>query len=255
MPDLSGMEMSRSDRRRLWAKAANRCAKCREPLTRPGGGGAQEAMLGVEAHIVGARPGSARYRPLPEDVRDGYDNRIVLCPTDHALIDAQPELWTVEALQALKSSHEAMMASRTADARPGRGFEVKVPGVVELEPIMGGRQLLQIVGPAYAYRFDEEPLDDPAQREAAKDLLGSAEDWGEIYSQIGYTGQSDAAESLRECLQAACEVGLILYGALIAGDLHFEGERDHWPVAVLHLRRMEVVAQEQAGARSISLSG
>jgi hypothetical protein len=182
-------------------------------------------------------------------VGDGYDNRIVLCPTDHALVDAQPELWTVEALHALKSGHEAMMASRTADVRPS-GLQIEMPGAVALEPIIGGRQLLNIVGPAYAYHFDEEPVDDPAQREAARGLLGCAQDWGEIYSQIDYTGQSDAAESLSELLQHAHKAGLILYGALIDADMHFEGRRDRWPVAVLHLRRMEAVAQEQALARA-----
>lgn len=82
--------------------------------------GANEIAIGEEAHIVGARPGSARYRPLPERERDAYENRILLCPTDHTVIDGQPELWTVTALLTLKQAHEETMTSRHLRHQSGR---------------------------------------------------------------------------------------------------------------------------------------
>lgn len=242
------MAISARDRKRLWGKSGNRCAKCRRLLTHPGQGPAREAVLGEEAHIVGERPGAARYRLLPDGERDAYENRVLLCPTDHTLVDEQPELWTVEALNALKVAHEETMTARTSDTR-GDGMRFDMPGAVELGPVIGGRALLDIVGPAFAYVFDDDPMETEAEREAAKELLGNAHDFGEIYSMLGQGERMQAAEDLSEVFLRATTEELILYGALIDVDVVYQGTRDRWPVAILHLRRMRVVAAEQARRR------
>lgn len=242
--------MTALDRRRLWGKSGNRCAECRCLLTEPGKDGAKEIAVGEEAHIVGARPGSARHRPLPERERDAYENRILLCPTDHKIVDGQPELWTVTALLALKQAHEETMTSRTADTRPD-GLRYDMPGAVPLNPIIGGRQLLNIVGPAYAYVFDDDPMESQTERDAAKELLGNAHDSGEIFSMLSQKEQMELAESLNALLSTAIGAGLVLYGALIDVDVSTADWRDRWPVGILHLRRMQVVAQEQAAARAL----
>jgi hypothetical protein len=72
-------------------------------------------------------------------------------------VDEQPELWTVEALKALKVAHEETMTASTADAR-GDGMRFDIPGAVELRPVITGRQLLDIIGPAFAYVFDDDPM-------------------------------------------------------------------------------------------------
>jgi hypothetical protein len=241
------MAITALDRRRLWGKSGNRCAKCRCLLTEAGRDGAQEIAIGEEAHIVGARPGSARHRPLPERERDAYENRILLCPTDHKIIDGQPALWTVTALLALKLAHEETMTSRTADTRPD-GLRYEMPGAVPLNPIIGGRQLLNIVGPAYAYVFDDDPMEGEAERVAAKELLGNAHDCGEVFSMLSKAEQMGLAESLSDSLRTAIGAGLVLYGALIDVDVGAADWRDRWPIGILHLRRMEVVANEQAAA-------
>jgi hypothetical protein len=238
------MAISARDRKRLWGKSGNRCAKCHQPLTQPGRADAREAVIGEEAHIVGERPGAARYRPLPDTERDAYENRILLCPTDHTIVDAQPELWTIEALKALKAAHEDTMTARTADAR-GDGLRFDMPGAVALSPVIGGRRLLDIVGPALAYVFEDDPMDDSVEREAAKAVLGAAHDLGEIYSMMGQSERMAAVDDLSEYLNHAVETGLILYGALIDVDVMVGDSRDRWPVAILRLRRMSVVAAEQ----------
>jgi hypothetical protein len=241
------MAMTALDRRRLWGKSGNRCASCHRLLTEPGGEGAQEIAVGEEAHIVGARPGSARYRPLQERERHAYENRILLCPTDHTIIDGQSPLWTVPALLALKQAHEETMTSRTADTRPD-GLRYDMPGAVPLDPIIGGRQLLNIVGPAHAYLFDDDPMEAQDEREAAKELLGNAHDCGEIFSMLGVAEQLELADSLSGSLRTAVALGLVLYGALIDVDVAQADWRDRWPIGILRLRRMEVVAEEQARA-------
>jgi hypothetical protein len=239
--------ISARDRKRLWGKSGNRCAKCHRLLTEPGQARAAEAIIGEEAHIVGERPGAARYQPLPDRQRDAYENRILLCPTHHTIVDAQPELWTVDALLALKAAHEEAMTARTADARAD-GLRFDMPGAVPLDPVIGGRQLLTIVGPAYAYVFDDDPMENDIEREAAKALLQAAHDCGEIYSMIGQGDRMELAEELSEHLMSSIRAGLILYGALIEIDVAFDGERDRWPVGILHLRRMNVAAAEQHAA-------
>jgi hypothetical protein len=119
------------DRKRLWGKSGNQCARCRQLLTHLGQAGGREAVIGEEAHIIGERPGAARYRPLSASGRDAYENRILLCPTDHRLVDAQPEYWTVEKPLAVKDGLERMMTSRSAGARSD-GVEFAIPLAVKL---------------------------------------------------------------------------------------------------------------------------
>jgi hypothetical protein len=239
------MGISVRDRKRLWGKSGNRCAKCRCLLTYPGQGHAREAVLGEEAHIIGERPGAARYRPLPDGLRDAYENRVLLCPSDHSLVDQQAQLWTVEVLHALKDAHEEAMTARTADAR-GDGMRFDMPGAVELELVLDGRKLLNIVGPAFAYVFDDDPMGTDVERDAAKDLLGCAHDYGEIYSMLGPDDRVQAAEDLSEPLQEVLKAELVLFGALLDIDVTFQGTRERWPVAILNLRRMQVVTAERA---------
>ncbi|MCD4850585.1 hypothetical protein LN996_07165 [Arthrobacter sp. AK01] len=65
-------------------------------------------VLGEEAHIVAREPDGPRGEsPLTAAERDDYSNLILLCPTDHTLIDKAPEDHSVEALLKIKADHEA----------------------------------------------------------------------------------------------------------------------------------------------------
>lgn len=141
--------------------------------------GPREAVIGQEAHIIGERPGAARYQPLAPEERDAYENRILLCPNDHVVIDGQPERWTTKRLHELEDEHEGAMTARTADRRPD-GVRFQMPQAVALDTVMTGQQLLDIVGPAYAYVFENDELDGDVERRAAKDVLGQAHDLGEM---------------------------------------------------------------------------
>jgi hypothetical protein len=213
------------DRKRLWGKSGG-CARCNRPLTHPGQGGARETVIGEEAHIVGERPGAARYEPLRPAERDAYENRLLLCPTDHTVVDAEPEYWTVGKLHALKEAHEQRMTALTAEARSD-GLQFHLPPAVMLEPVIGGRQLLNIIGPAYAYMFDAD----------------------EFYSMISPAEQIDAAQRLSEVVRDAMRAGLLLKGKRIEVDVTDAQGRQRWPVAILHLRRAADVGAEQAAAK------
>jgi len=100
------------------------------------------------------------------------------------------------------------MTARTADTRPD-GLHFDMPQAVLLETVMTGQQLLNIVGPAYAYVFEPDELEGEAEHEAAKALLGEAHDAGEIYSMISPAEQIDLAQSLGERLLEALRDGLV----------------------------------------------
>lgn len=60
-------------------------------------------QIGVIAHIVGHSDDGPRGDPsFPRDQLDSYENWILLCPTCHALVDAQPNTYTVDSLKTVK---------------------------------------------------------------------------------------------------------------------------------------------------------
>lgn len=246
--------MKAPDRKRLWGKSANRCAQCKRPLTQPGDGTAPEIVVGVEAHIVGKQPGSARYSPLPPDQRDAYENRILLCPTDHTIVDGQQSIWTVDSLLALKAAHEASMAARTANAQPD-GISFDLPGAVETSMLFFGGQVLELVGTALAYQFSVD-LMPSAQQHAAQELLDNLHDYGECYSlMLERREKREAAEAVGRLVSDALEHHeVVLYGALVYCDVSMgrNQERDRWPVAFVRARHARQVATEQK-ARGESL--
>lgn len=237
-------ELSRADRKLLWGKAANRCSICRAPLSRTATEGDPEVVLGEEAHIVGERSGAARYRPLSATERDGYGNRILLCPNDHTVVDKQPGKWTENVLLEAKSHHERTMRLRTEEARRSSGIEFENPGLIFLDPVISGGDLARMMGRSLAHQMDCSQLDGPDERVAA-DLFQAAADWGDIYGDIGPSGHADAAENLAEHIRDALEAGLVLFGKVVDMNVKVAGERDRWPVVILLMRRAEDVAREQ----------
>lgn len=93
-------------RKRLWGRAASRCAfpGCDADLST----GASRT-LGEEAHIVARKPGGPRgSEPIPGGGQDHdvYENLVLLCPNHHTLIDSNPEDFPVTSLLEMKRTHE-----------------------------------------------------------------------------------------------------------------------------------------------------
>ncbi len=89
--------------KRLFASSRNKCAflECDTDLV------SKTSVVADTAHIEGEKPGSARYNPSQSDgERFGYDNLILLCPSDHRLVDNDPTTFTVEVLKKYKQEHE-----------------------------------------------------------------------------------------------------------------------------------------------------
>ncbi|MEO5367435.1 MAG: HNH endonuclease [Magnetococcus sp. WYHC-3] len=80
-------------------------------------------QIGVIAHIVGHSDDGPRGDPgFPRDQLDAYENWILLCPTCHALVDAQPNTYTVDRLGTIKAEHENWVRSSLASEMRNVGF-------------------------------------------------------------------------------------------------------------------------------------
>jgi len=115
----------------LFGWAAGECAfpgcliSClREPTDTDG-----PAVIGEIAHIVAHGDNGPRSDPtLPMDKRDCYENWILLCPTHHAMVDVQPNSYTITDLGNWKSDLQRRVQERRAREMPTITF-------VELEAV------------------------------------------------------------------------------------------------------------------------
>lgn len=99
------------DKKKLWGRSGNICSypDCGIELVSEK---RADRVIGREAHIKGDKPTTARYDPnqSPEE-RASAENRILLCPTHHATVDADSETWTVERLLEMKARHEQQIVN------------------------------------------------------------------------------------------------------------------------------------------------
>lgn len=108
--------ISQRDQRRLWGKSGNRCAlpDCRKLLVVDKTETDDESIIGQMAHVKGEKFGAARYDSMmDENMRNVYDNLILLCSNCHKIIDDQPNTYTAEQLLEIKNNHEKWIIEST----------------------------------------------------------------------------------------------------------------------------------------------
>jgi len=242
------MAISARTRKLLWGKAGNRCSVCNCPLTRASDTSSAEAVIGEEAHIVARQPGGARYGPLPVPERDDYGNLILLCPTHHRLIDSQPADWSVDRLKRCKAEHEARIA-RVTDNQVSRGPVIRRPRSAELMVVIGGKQLFDLVSGAFESDFDYDPPDDEAELAMIKGLLSCASDLLDLGDVLDAGRRVEVAYELSGLLREAMEAGFVIYGRRVPCTAEVGGQAFAWPSAMLRVRRISAVVEEQAARK------
>ena len=98
--------ISKSDKEKLWRLAGNRCSfpRCANELVRSEKDG---GMPGEMAHIIAKEKNGPRGKPtLPQAKIDTYNNRILLCPSHHKLVDNNVNEWKIGKLHRMKNDHE-----------------------------------------------------------------------------------------------------------------------------------------------------
>lgn len=112
------MALSRKDLKILWGRSAGHCnfPGCGESCTKF----LDEnfIVIGEMAHVIAKRPGGPRGQAIGGG--DGYENRILLCPTHHTQVDkASDGIYTSNDLRSWKQKHE----SNVRDAMSSPRFE------------------------------------------------------------------------------------------------------------------------------------
>lgn len=114
-----------SDIKLLWGLSAARCAfpNCRQPLVAKKTDQDDAKVLGEIAHVVAHEEDGPRGdEAYPTELRDRYDNLILLCPTHHTLVDKQPNTYSIEELRSWKQRHEAWVAEQLPEAMSEMAF-------------------------------------------------------------------------------------------------------------------------------------
>ena len=101
------MSITLKTHKMLWGRSGNRCAlpNCREPLISDFED-SMVSVVGEVAHIVAEDFNGPRGNdPLPVELRNEYDNLILLCAKHHKEVDDHPEIYTIDKLQETKKEH------------------------------------------------------------------------------------------------------------------------------------------------------
>ncbi len=214
--------------------------KCR--LTEDAKGGDRDVVLGEEAHIVSEKPEKGpRYRPMPKEEVDAYANLMLLCPSDHKIVDEQVLYYTEERLHALKREHEQWVEYRFSPTPPP--ISVRDPNAakpIAFRHIDTGKELMRIASHKHAIHHDSP---DPRSEEEAE-LMGafvqSITDYNDIWDDIGPNGQMQAEFSITNDIAHLRDAGLAVYAAarnhVLEGGV---GGSSPWPVAYLVIRRSD----------------
>ena len=105
----------------VWGLSGSLCAICKNSLVRENG--SQQFPIGDIAHIEGDKPGSKRYREnMSEPERNGPNNLLLLCPTDHDHVDKDDSTYTTEKLLQIKAEHEQSVQRKLQSLIPEVGF-------------------------------------------------------------------------------------------------------------------------------------
>ncbi|OJU93363.1 MAG: hypothetical protein BGO23_11855 [Solirubrobacterales bacterium 67-14] len=215
-----------------------------------------DTPIADEAHIVGAKPGSARFRTLSDLERDGYENRILLCPSDHRLIDRQPEAWPEERLRQVKGEHEAKMRRRTDDADATEPFPVFRPEPFEMPPLYSGKAIADVIGGAGLHQFEYDDPKNADQRDATRAFITAASDWMDVWDVIGTDGRFDVDENMNDLNTDLHAVGLVAFGAQTSVKVDFWGSESRMQLAAIWIRRIDLIAEEErSGAEPPPPSG
>ena len=242
------MPISDRDRKILWGRAANQCAMCRAELVQEHPSGSL-ALVGDECHIVSPRTDGPRgiAVPGPHPELDAYDNLILLCAVDHRRIDQLPDEFPIDALRALKLSHELWQRTRRADVGPTE-VRVKRATTPYLRELLSGRDVLGVMVGAEESSLDNEDVADEEEAALIGSFLQSALDWSEIWDDIGPAARVDATLAVGRELETLRARGWRAFGSRATGRLvgGVISSPSPWTTAFLHVVRSHSQAIIQA---------
>jgi len=227
------MPITVRDRKLLWARAGGTCTLCKNHLTAGAKSGDKDVVLGEEAHIVSEEPNGPRFRPMPRKEVDTYANLLLLCPSDHKIVDEQVTYYTEQRLQTLKREHEQWVKDRVSSSIPAikiRDPEAGKP--VMLQRIDTGKELMNIVAHTLAAHHDNPEPRSAEEAELIGEFFQNTSDYTYIWDDIEPSGRIQAEFSMSGEITHLLEAGLVVYTGVkehvIEGGVKAP---EPWPVA------------------------
>lgn len=204
-----------------------------------------ESIVGEECHVISARKDGPRHdASYKSEKLDSYENLMLLCRTDHKMVDDQAVTFTVEILHQMKATHEVWVSQRLAEEQrlqPVRYRRVKENIPAFLFRLSTGKEVLDIVSNAMAYAFDHDELSSPEEVELVSGFLQTAQDWGDLGDELEAGGRVQTAYDLTQALKELEEAGFFVFGGrevqLLEGGV--QASPSNWPVAILRVLRKE----------------
>jgi hypothetical protein len=211
------MPITDKNRKILWARSGNRCAKCRVRLVVEQTAQDTESVVGAECHIASASPKGPRHNPdfLPEQF-DALDNFILLCATHHKMIDDQQETYTAEVVRSIKSNHESWVETKLRDdpVPPPvrvRRFRQNIP--TSLPRIRSGQELLAIATDSCAHYFKHDDDLSDVEAELVGRFAQEVADWINFGSGLEPFDRVRYSKHMQELMSELEQHGFYLFAA------------------------------------------
>jgi len=233
------MAISDRTRKLLWGRAGDRCAICRKPLSRdPEHAADRVTLLGEECHIEGGSPEGPRGASGSVRDLDGYENLILLCASDHVVVDGQPAKWTIERLRETKAAHERWVAARLSERGTRPEVFWQTPGThrTDLESIRSGSRLMGLYARALStsVRLPERLAQAP--RELVGIIFRTAEEWSDIWEDVPFDQKLSIEAELDDSLDELAAEGFTVLGGISKMLVVVDGRESPWPEALLLVR-------------------
>lgn len=200
-----------------------------------------EAVVGDECHIVARTPGGPRFGAIPADAVDDYANLILLCKVDHKRVDDQPNFFTAERLQAIKTAHESWVhTSLSAQAPQAFNYRIRKGREEQrfrLVLLSSGSELVNLVTGSYGYDFDHDDLESEAEVEMVADFLQELHDLGDLYDDMESGERVRTRFRLSSALQDLSEGGFLVYGGKLQRVLEVGNDHSPWPISMVRVLR------------------
>ena len=156
--------------------------------------------------------------PHPDRNLDAYGNLILLCPSDHSLVDQLVAEYAERRLREMKAAHEKWV--RESLDTPARGpVVVKRRSPRLLLEVLDAATLVSIVAGAEESSLDHEELLSESEADEVGALLQAIHDWGEDWSDLEPASRVHASFEIRRMLDDARAHGWRVFGARAHGTL------------------------------------
>jgi hypothetical protein len=235
------MPITTRDRKLLWARAGGVCTLCKSHLTENAKGGDRDVVLGEEAHIVSEEPNGPRFRPMPAKEVDTYANLMLLCPSDHKVVDEQVTYYTEQRLLELKRKHEQWVAEKISPMMPA--IKIRDPEADKLIMLLRidmGKELMSILAGTLALHQNNPERRSSEEAERIGAFFQNVTDARDIWDDLEPSGRVQTEFWLSEEITQLREAGLVVYASrrnhIVEGGIK---EPEPWPIAYLVMYRSD----------------